>query len=65
MVGEYSDHAGVGEKRSQFGSTFNIRSVKFSERVVLVFRIKCRNNLSFFLLEQLRNSHRVRILRFY
>lgn len=44
MVGEYSDHAGVGEKRSQFGSTFNIRSMKFSERVVLVFRIKCRNN---------------------
>lgn len=48
MVGEYSDHAGAGEKRSQFGSTFNIRSMKFSERVVLVFRIKCRNNLSFF-----------------
>lgn len=54
--GVNSDGVGVGEKSSDLGSIFHIGPTEFSEREVLVFGIKDRNN-SGFQLEQFRNSH--------
>lgn len=47
LVREYSDSFGIGEKNFDVGYMFNVGSTEFSERVVLVFGIKDRNESSF------------------